>query len=934
MSNKAYTRAAFVGLSAAVLALGLECTPRKAEAPAPAAVRPVKPALLDWPELAARVWGAAPNEEAKAKVDYVWWEAENAVSSSFPKQNPFAPANKDEAEVLSGGAWIGAENPGKLLHAEYEVDVPQKRGYGLYARKFWKHGPFRWRFNDSPYVNVGADVNLLDEQGLRKFVVANWIYLGHVELDKGKHRFRIELLEEKGASSFDAFVLTDRMFMPRGKLKPGEKWKRAKEGYFAFEPDVDGFGDSPIDLRGLNESTAGEGGFIVARGENLVHEKTGQPLRLWAVNVGYDMLFSSDRDIDYFARRLAKVGVNMVRVHGGVWDDEKISEISRRKLERLHYFVAAMKKEGVYVNLSIYFPLWMNLDEKKHGFKGYKGEHPFALPYFSEQFQTMYRGWWKQLLTAKNPHTGVPLVEDPAVAMVELVNEDGTMFWTFDTTKIPAAQVEMFERKFADWLAAKHGSADKALAAWGGARQPRDLPQKQRIAFVPLWEIFSKKDRRGQDTAEFLTKIQYDFYSKMVSYLKKDLGYRASTVCSNWITANSEILGPLDKYSNTVCDVMDRHGYFEGPHEGDAASYSVAPGQKYDDAAAVLFESSNKHKEDAKPSYSLPIMDIAYNGAPSILSEVNWPPPNRFRADFPVLAAAYGALQGSDGQFFFATAAPAWAGTVTKFTISDPVIMGQFPATARIFREQLIEPAPAVADIKLAIGDLYALKGAPVQAPTNLDLFRQKDVPPGGTAEVEQIGSLDPLAFLVGRVEMHFTEAAGASKIMNLAEHIDRDASRVQSITRELSWDYKNGLVTLNGARAQGATGFLGSMRPLDLRDVRLDIGVEYGSVLLVPLDGKPLAESRKMLLQVMTENQNYGFAAEPAQGMREIKSVGEQPIVVRSLAGGILLKRADVGELRVTALDFDGYPVRQAASVAEGIPLLPDVLYYVIEKP
>lgn len=48
----------------------------------------------------------------------------------------------------------------------------------------------------------------------------------------------------------------------------------------------------------------------------------------------------------------------------------------------------------------------------------------------------------------------------------------------------------------------------------------------------------------------------------------------------------------------------------------------------------------------------LPIMDIFYNGLPSTISEINGTPPNPYRADLPLRAAAYGALPGTDGFFF------------------------------------------------------------------------------------------------------------------------------------------------------------------------------------------------------------------------------------------------------------------------------------------
>ena len=79
---------------------------------------------------------------------FVWIEAESPKATNFPaaERNPFAPANETEAAVLSGGKWIGAEGKRPAaLFAEYAVTVPENGSYQVFARKFWKHGPYRWR---------------------------------------------------------------------------------------------------------------------------------------------------------------------------------------------------------------------------------------------------------------------------------------------------------------------------------------------------------------------------------------------------------------------------------------------------------------------------------------------------------------------------------------------------------------------------------------------------------------------------------------------------------------------------------------------------------------------------------------------------------------------------------------------------------------------
>jgi hypothetical protein len=436
-----------------------------------------------------------------------------------------------------------------------------------------------------------------------------------------------------------------------------------------------------------------------------------------------------------------------------------------------------------------------------------------------------------------------------------------------------------------------------------------------------LWEMFSRRDRRAQDTAEFLAKHQRAFFQQMRDYIKKELGYGGLVQASNWITANAQILGPLDKWSNAVCDYMDRHGYFGGPHEGERAAWSLNVGDRYDDACALT--------EVAKGS--LPLMDIVYNGLPSIISEVNWTPPNRFRADFPFLFATYGVLQGTDGVYFFALSGPSWQQVLSKFSIQTPVVMAQFPADALVFRLGLVQESQPVVEANLKMQDLFALKGAPVSQPMNLDELRVRDIPAGQTASVQQLEAIDPLAHLVGKVQMNFVERDKPSRLVDLSRYIDRTGSKVHSVTGELLWDYGRGLVTVNAPKAQGVCGFLQKAGTVALRDVTIASQMEYGTVLLVPLDGQPLRISRKMLLQVMSEDTNYGWSA-PGVGKREIKSLGTAPINVRRFSGTVAFTRPDAQQLKVTPLDWNGYPAGKPSTGGK-IILQPTVMYYLIER-
>jgi len=860
-----------------------------------------------------------------AEDGIVWWEAEDFAESSFPARHAFDPGSPAEAEKLSGGRWIGADGDhGEMLSAEYVVRVPRTGEWSLWVRKFWKHGPFRWRFDDGDWSACGRDVALADEVQLRTHVVASWVFLGRVSLEKGKRRLRIELAERRGAACFDCFVLAEGAFFPRGKLRPGEKLDRAPEGWFAFEPGPDPFGADAVDLRSLNDERAGERGFLTAAGDEFLFEDDEGPVRFWAVNASPD--FDDHAHADHLARKLAKLGVNMVRIHRNVFEPGNPAKVDPKVLDRIHYFVAAPAREGIYTKLSIYFPLGFK-PRAEHGFPGHDGKQSaFGLLFFHPRMREIYLGWLEQVLRSENPYSGKTLAEDPALAIFEIVNEDNLFFWTFRPHEtIPAESMRHLEAAFGRDLAEMYGSLEKAVAGWDGRAVKGDAFDEGRAGLLPAWHMTGGapevRSARVRDQVGFLWAHQREFYEWMVGHLRKEIGLRCCISATNWVTADGRLLGALDKETNLACDVIDRHAYFGGKHEGEGASYSLRTGHRYTDRTALR-----------DPAVQ-PVREVQYGETPHIVSEYDWPMPNRFRAEAPFLAAVYGALQGTDGFFHFAVGGAEWDRQHRKFSVATPVTMGQFPALAMLYRRGYLKEAPVVSRTGLDLGDLFGMKGSPAPAPQSLDALRAAQVPKGGERTVKTARAVDPLAFFVGRVFVDVNIAPDPSLIRDLSAFIDRKRGVVRSVTGELVWDYGRGLVTVDAPKAQGALGFLRGAGRIRLSDLEIEVGFEYGAVLAVSLDDRPLETSKRILLQVTTEDANFGFETKGGPE-RRITSLGAPPIVVRSPTGEVLLHRRDAARLTAVALDGNLAPTPHETRGAAGhlkLRLRPDTLHYLI---
>ncbi len=857
------------------------------------------------------IWGLIAPSVASAT--WIWVEGEKPAQSTMHRHPWYTQVRKDQ---VSGGDLISNfhEQPGE---AAYRVRVAKEGTYTFWVRANPVASRLSYRVDRGGYSPITLDSGTVDSVNIAadgkvdlRFLA--WAKVGVLKLVKGEHLFVFKMdSENQNHGYLDCFVLTDEPFQPSGTLKPDQlaqaarELERQNEGWFAFPPPADRF-DQPtlIDLRHLNEKQAGDGGPIGVKGSEFVHTKTGEPVRFWAVNGPS----AKDREgLKREARLLAKYGVNLVRIHHGYYEQD--GKFKPEEIQRAIETVEALKNEGIYSHFSIYFPLWLSPKPDMPGLPGYDGKtHPFAALMFNKDFQERYREWWKALLLTPNPSTGKKLIDDPAVFGLEIQNEDSYFFWTFDAKNIPDPELKILEAQFGAWAAKEYGSIENALKAWNGQSHPRDNVREGRLAFRPLWNIAHEKSPRDQATTRFLFESQTAFYQDTYKFLR-DLGFKGVITASNWTTASAEVFGPLEKASYSVTDFIDRHGYFGGPHKGDNAGWSVRDGHIYGDRSSLRFDPSERGKPRV---FEHPAMDPSYNGKPSMISETTYERPNRYRSEAPLLYASYGALQGSDAIVHFAFDGSNWSVKPNFFmqpwTLNTPAMMGQFPAAALLYRQGLVEPGDMLVNLDLTLADLLALKGTPLPQGAALDELRLKDVPT--TPDLSPGSVIDPLVHFAGRANVNITKQGGDSKVENLSRFIDHQKQVVRSTTGQLRLDYGKGLLTINAPRAQGASGNLQSGGNIELADLSIVSPMELGHVVAVSLDGQPLAKSKRILLQVMSEEKASGFQTEPAEnGLKKIVSIGRDPWLVKEFAGSVHWKRPDAKSLKVTPLDPSALP-------------------------
>jgi hypothetical protein len=872
-----------------------------------------------------------------AKGSVIWVEGEKPIRSTMHRHPWWYDQVK--RDQFSGADFISNFDEKQPGEAWYRFEAAKAGDYEFWVRANPVLARLFYRINSDPWTEITLDkeqqgnANVASDGKVDLRFLA-WVKVGKMPLTSGTNYIRFRMEGKNSNHGFlDCFVFADEPFKPNGAFRPGQLAAVNRQanadtpGWFAFNPKADEFSaKSGIDLRGLNEKVAGDGGFIGVKGSQFVHSKTGLPVKFWAVNG------PPGKDADslrHEARVLAKYGVNLVRFHH-YYGDPTTGEIKPDEIKLAHAVVGAMKAEGIYTHFSIYFPVWMTPGPWLAGYDG--KTHPFASIYFNKDFQEKYRAWWRALLLTPSPTTGKRLIDDPAVAGVELVNEDSYFFWTFDRKSIPDPQLKILEHDFGDWLKAKYGSLDAVAGRWGALADARDKPSEGRIAFRPLWNIANERLARDKDAARFLTEAMKRFYDDHGKFLR-ELGYKGVITASNWTTADPRVLGPLERYAYTGTDFIDRHGYFAPKIEGQDVAWSIRDGHVYADRSALRFD--NAEPGNKPKVFANPVTDITYDNKPSMISEASWNRPNRYRTEAPLFFAAYGALQGSDSIVQFAFDGGTWSVKPGYFmqpwTLMSPGLMGQFPAAALLFRKGLVSEGDLLVDLNLSLENLYDLQGTPLPQDANLDELRLKDVPEGTTLKPGNV--IDPLVHFAGRTNVSFSEKGAPPKLKDLRSHIDHAGKTVFSTNRQLRLDYGRGVLTIDAPAAQGVSGMLSEVGAVELTDLVVTSHMELGHIIAVSLDDQPIAKSRKILLQVMSEEKPFAMQTTALPGgMKQIVSIGRDPWMVKQFEGSIRLKRPDAAKLKVTALDENGEPLRSIEG-AETVKLGSTILYYLIES-
>lgn len=233
--------------------------------------------------------------------------------------------------------------------------------------------------------------------------------------------------------------------------------------------------DSPANIGKLVlDPPAGKHGFVKVKDGHFYFED-GTRAKFWGTNLCFSACFPSKKQAEVLAKRLAFFGFNAVRLHHmdfyfepeGIFEDtnpasndpqsKKTTKLSEKQLERLDYLIYQLKIRGVYVDMNLlvrrHFTLAdgvVNAGDLSRGAK--------FVSIFDAKIMELQKQYAKDLLTHHNPYTKLRYCDDPAVALVEITNEN-SLFMS-DDAGLPRYYAEEMQNLRKEWLG-EAGKPDK-----------------------------------------------------------------------------------------------------------------------------------------------------------------------------------------------------------------------------------------------------------------------------------------------------------------------------------------------------------------------------------------------------------------------------------------------------------------------------------------
>ncbi len=656
--------------------------------------------------------------------------------------------------------------------------------------------------------------------------------------------------QEKATPSLIQFLNTEYAALNKVRVLPEIK----KDWYESTLPVARKITpDSALDASFINHAPAGKYGFVKKVGSHFEFEKRpGERAVFWGTCLGH---LPEKEHANKIAEALARAGINIVRIH--LWMNNFVhpqypkdiarsfilpgEKLNPQTLDDFHFFVAELSKRGIYIYMDNMGPLrWM---EKPGNYM------------LQKEKTDQCKEFVKEVFLAVNPYTGKKLVDDPAFAMTEVVNEHSLTYAGDFKNHFPEAQKILSER-------------------WEKWQQDKGITPEKPLTGPPM-------EGNGAEGRRFFAAQQKKILEEYYKFLR-EIGVKVP-ICGT----NLELTAG-DLWASQNMDFMNDHTYFgSSPRGGGFWQPNDTSCVKQPLTGVALFGE---------------IIHSRLTDKPIVCTEWSFVYPNIYRCEGYPFTAAFTAYQGIDAMFSFD-----WSGAylpnlqhvaddhriVCLSQMADPSTWGLSQAAAIAVLRGDIKPAQKEVVLKYSEDDIWSNRRQ--LALTVSFLYQMAKV----SIELPKPGAKNEWPLGTGKD----TKTLYQEAIRKLG--LESGPDYIVSDTKELIRFAEPSLMLIDTPKSQFAAGALSSMGTAPRRNLsafKVTSSMPFATLTFSSLDNLPLTESKRILCCAVGNSAN----AKAVIDQNGYKEPSKGPVLSEPFYAIISAKQVPGSALKVYKLSPD----------------------------
>ncbi|HET7152759.1 MAG TPA: hypothetical protein VFJ29_03265, partial [Candidatus Kapabacteria bacterium] len=243
------------------------------------------------------------------------------------------------------------------------------------------------------------------------------------------------------------------------------------------------------------DAPAGKHGFLTTTADGHFQFQDGTPVKFWGTSFILSAVFPDSADAIAQAAHLQKYGFNIVRLYAFdlFWEwgasvnsllvdnsrSQTTQDFDQDQLKRLDWLIYQLKLHGIYVDITFNVYRGFRSGDSVTQWDSVSAG-PQIVNYFDERIQQLQQQFEQKLLTHVNPYTQLDYKSDPAIALVELTNQNPLpAYYYYDYvhhdsahTTISYLRSNQLDTLFNRYLKKKYKNTNGLAAAWNVGSNP------------------------------------------------------------------------------------------------------------------------------------------------------------------------------------------------------------------------------------------------------------------------------------------------------------------------------------------------------------------------------------------------------------------------------------------------------------------------------